>query len=252
MHGINQVQVQRGDRLHVRRRAALLSPPGSRRDHGRRDPRLRDRRDRREGGADRPPRALDPAHQRRALVHHASARHGRRAVPGLVLDRAGGGAAAGADHLRELQGSCLQLFVPRRWSRSVSTRRRSRISSSTSAEGATTAPRPASGGASLSTRCCRSATRSAISSWPALMPWTCAGNRSKWACGRCGTAVSTRCAAARRRSRKYCESPASTSGARWRGRRLRRARSNVADTAEARRRRRLARMTCAAARAGAS
>ena len=54
------------DRPHLRERAALDRAPGPRRHHGRRDPRPRDRGDRDPGGAHRPPRALDAAHQRRA------------------------------------------------------------------------------------------------------------------------------------------------------------------------------------------
>ena len=38
----------------------------------------------RQGGAHRPPRALDAAHQRRALDDQPAAQHGRRAVPGRV------------------------------------------------------------------------------------------------------------------------------------------------------------------------
>ena len=47
-------------------RPALDPASRPRRDHGRRDPRRGDGADRDRGGADRPPRALDPAHQRRA------------------------------------------------------------------------------------------------------------------------------------------------------------------------------------------
>ena len=54
------------DRPHVRQRAALDRAPGPGRDHDRRDPRPRDRADRRAVGADRPPGAVDGAHQRRA------------------------------------------------------------------------------------------------------------------------------------------------------------------------------------------
>ena len=56
----------RGHRPQLRRRPALVPAPGPRHHHGRRDSRLRDRRDRGQGRAHRPPGALDPAHQRRA------------------------------------------------------------------------------------------------------------------------------------------------------------------------------------------
>ena len=62
----NQMQVQHGDRPRLRRRRAHAAAPGPGHHHGRRDPRPRDRRDGDPGGADRPPRALDAAHQRRA------------------------------------------------------------------------------------------------------------------------------------------------------------------------------------------
>jgi type IV pilus assembly protein PilB len=56
----------RRHRPQLRGRPALVPAPGPRHHHGRRDPRLRDRRDRGQGRAHRPPGALDAAHQRRA------------------------------------------------------------------------------------------------------------------------------------------------------------------------------------------
>ena len=53
-------------RPDLRRRPARDAPRRPRRHHGRRDPRPRDRADRDRVGADRPPRPLHPAHQRRA------------------------------------------------------------------------------------------------------------------------------------------------------------------------------------------
>ena len=50
---------QAADRPHVRQRAALDRAPGPGRHHDRRDPRPRDRADRRAVGAHRPPRAVD-------------------------------------------------------------------------------------------------------------------------------------------------------------------------------------------------
>ena len=80
--GINQVQIKRADRPQLRRRAALVPAAGPEHHPGRRDPRLRDGGDRDQGRAHRPPRALDAAHQRRALDHHPPDEHGHRAVPG--------------------------------------------------------------------------------------------------------------------------------------------------------------------------
>ena len=63
--GINQVQINTARRPHLRDGAALDPPLRPGRDHGRRDPRRRDRQDLDRGRAHRPPRALDAAYQRR-------------------------------------------------------------------------------------------------------------------------------------------------------------------------------------------
>jgi len=94
--GVNQVQInQRG-------RVALDPALGPRRGDGRRDPRRRDGQDLDRGCADRPPRALDAAHERRARGDLPPERDGRRAVP----DRLGGlgraRAAARAEALHPL------------------------------------------------------------------------------------------------------------------------------------------------------
>ena len=75
----------RGHRPELRRGPALLPAPGPGHHHGRRDPRLRDRGDRRQGRAHRPPGALDAPHQRRAVDDQPAAQHGHRAVPGGVV-----------------------------------------------------------------------------------------------------------------------------------------------------------------------
>ena len=79
--GINQVPDARGHRPQLRGRPAQLPAAGPRHHHGRRDPRLRDRGDRGQGGAHRPPRALDAAHQRRPRHGLPPPQHGHRAVP---------------------------------------------------------------------------------------------------------------------------------------------------------------------------
>ena len=66
----------RADRPHVRRRAAVVPAPGPEHHSRRRGPRCGDRRDRRQGGAHGPPRAVDAAHQRRAEQHQPSRQHG--------------------------------------------------------------------------------------------------------------------------------------------------------------------------------
>ena len=58
----------------LRLRPALHPAPGPGRDHGRRNPRQRNRADRRAGGPHRAPRAVHPAHQRRA--RHGFPAHG--------------------------------------------------------------------------------------------------------------------------------------------------------------------------------
>ena len=96
LDGIGQTQVNARIELDVRARAARDPAPGSGRHHDRRDPRPRDRADRRAGVADRPPRARDAAHQRRGERGHAARRHGRRAVPARVEPARRARAAAGA------------------------------------------------------------------------------------------------------------------------------------------------------------
>ena len=59
-----------------------------------------------------------------------------------------------------------RTFLPRRWSRSAFRQREVKDLKFYFGKGCDECPRPATGGASRSTRCCRSATRSAISSWP--------------------------------------------------------------------------------------
>ena len=85
-------------RPHVRRGASGHPAVGPRRRAHRRDPGPDDGAARRRGRPHRPPRALDPAHQRRPVGHHPAHRDGHRAVPGRLLDglRAGPAAVAPA------------------------------------------------------------------------------------------------------------------------------------------------------------
>ena len=92
------------DRPDVRQRAALDRAAGSGRHHDRRDPRPRDRADRRAVGADRPPRAVDRAHERRAVDGQPAARHGRRGLPADVDGDRHPRAAARAQAVPALQG----------------------------------------------------------------------------------------------------------------------------------------------------
>ena len=103
--GINQVQVQGEHRPELRGGAALVPPPGPEHHPGRRDSRLRDRRDRGQGGAHRPSGALDAAHQRRAEHDQPADEHGHRAVPRRELGASDLRAAPRAPRLRQLQGA---------------------------------------------------------------------------------------------------------------------------------------------------
>ena len=93
------------DRAHLRQRPAAHRPPGPRRDHGRRDPRPGDGRDRHPGGPDRPPGLLHPAHQRRPRRHHPPDRHGRGGLPAGLVHPGRPGPAPGAGHLRAVPGA---------------------------------------------------------------------------------------------------------------------------------------------------
>ena len=85
--GVNQVQTNPKAGLTFAARAALVPALLARRHPRRRDPRPGDRQDRDRVGADRPPRALDAAHERRAERGHAPRRDGRRAVPRVLRRR---------------------------------------------------------------------------------------------------------------------------------------------------------------------
>ena len=103
LDGVKQIQVNPKVGPHLRRRPALDDPLRPRRPDGRRDPRPRDRADRDRVGADRAPRALHPAHQRRADGAGAADRDGDRAVPGRLGDRVRGRPATRPPALRGVQ-----------------------------------------------------------------------------------------------------------------------------------------------------
>ena len=113
-----------GDRPDLRHGPAPHPAPGPERDHGRRNPRPRDGRDRHPRRADRPLGLQHPAHQRRAQRLHPPDRHGHRAVPGRLLGRGHHGPAPGPHHLPALQGRS-RRSSPITCAGSVSRRRRS-------------------------------------------------------------------------------------------------------------------------------
>ncbi len=133
-------------RGHVRRRPALDAARRSRRDHGRGDPRPRDRPHRGRGRADRAPRALDAAHPRCPERARAPDRHGHRAVPRVLRGRLHRRAAARARALPALQAAPERSRRGPR--RSTDWPARSRSSPSA----ARAAPAPATAVASGSTR----------------------------------------------------------------------------------------------------
>ena len=139
------------DRAELRRRAALVPAAGSEHRARRRDPRLRDRGDRGQGGADRPPRAVDPAHQRRALDDQPSDEHGHRAVPGLDLGQPDLRPASGAPHLQGVQGADPDAD-PGAGRRRLHARKRRRRSSCSRARLRRAATTPATAAASACTR----------------------------------------------------------------------------------------------------
>ena len=101
--GVNQLQVNLKAGLTFAARSALDAARRPRRDHGRRDPRRGDRADRGRVRAHRPPRALDAAHQRRAVGDHPPHRDGHRAVPHRLGGGLRGGPAARAEAVHALQ-----------------------------------------------------------------------------------------------------------------------------------------------------
>src|SRR5437899_2201318 len=92
------------DRAQFRQPAALDPAAGSRRHHDRRDPRSRNRADRRAGGADRPSRAVDRAYQLGRGNDDPAARYGARGLPDDRDPEGGAGAAAGPAAVRRMQG----------------------------------------------------------------------------------------------------------------------------------------------------
>ena len=150
--GVNQVQVQREHRAQFRRGAALLPASGPEHHPRRRNPRLRDGGNRGEGGAHRPPRALDAAHQRRAEHDQPADEHGHRAVPRRELGAPDLRAAARAPRLQQLQGAA-PARRRRRSSRPASrTRTPNAVTPMKGAGCDTLQPRPATRAASASTK----------------------------------------------------------------------------------------------------
>ena len=149
--GINQVQMKEQIGLNFAAALRSLPAPGSEHHPGRRDPRLRDRRGGDQGRHDRPPGAVDAPHQRRAVVDQPPDEHGHRALPGRDLGAHDRRPAPGAPRLLRLQGAdrgARRGADQRRLHRA----RERRPSSCSRAAAASAARRPATRGASGSTR----------------------------------------------------------------------------------------------------
>ena len=124
----------------VRLGAARLPAPGPGRDHGRRNPRPGDGRDRDQGRADRPPGAVDAAHERRAQDADSSDRHGREALRDRDFGVADHRAAPRAQALQQLQGADRHAGRSAAQGRLHARTRSRRASRSTSRSAAAAAP----------------------------------------------------------------------------------------------------------------
>ena len=160
--GVNQVNVR--ESIGLTFAAALRSFLRQDPEHhpGRRNPRLRDRGDRRQGGPHRPPRAVDAAHQRRAEHRQPPDEHGHRAVPRRQFGEPDLRAAPRAPRVRQVQGGAPAAAAGADRHRLLARGRRTR-SCRCAAPAATPATTPATRAASASTRCSRSPTNCA--SW---------------------------------------------------------------------------------------
>ena len=147
--GVPQVPGERKSRRDVRDGAARAAAPGPRHHSRRRNPRPRNGADRDAGGAHRPPRALDAAHQRRADRAHAPARSRRRRVSRREHGRRGAGAAARARDLPELQGG----NAARQGGGEAHRHRSARAPPGLEGRAATSAATPATAAAPASTSC---------------------------------------------------------------------------------------------------
>ncbi len=105
LHGINQVQMQDSIGLNfaMALRSFLRQDPTT--SDGRRDPGLRDGRNRGQGRAHGPHGPLDPPHERRPRDHLAPPQHGRRALPHHRQRQPRPRPAPRAEDLLGLQGS---------------------------------------------------------------------------------------------------------------------------------------------------
>ena len=157
LDGVNQVpvNVKRGLTFAGALRSILRQDPDV--DPDRRDPRHRDDRHRDQGRAHRPPRALDAAHERRAVDDHAHDRHGRRPVHGVVARRCSSARSASRASSASTASSRSRCPSERLLARRAARRRRSpQARSSSSAVGLRALQRRATGAASRSSRRCRS------------------------------------------------------------------------------------------------
>jgi type IV pilus assembly protein PilB len=102
MEGINQVNVNR-NRVWILPRPCVRSAAGPGRDHGRRDPRPGNCRNRDQGRTDRPPGAVHAAHQQRRRNPDPPAQHGHSRVQHRHLGEPDHRPAPGAQAVQPLQ-----------------------------------------------------------------------------------------------------------------------------------------------------
>ena len=180
------------DRRDVRQCAAHRAAAGSRHHHGRRNPRYRNRGVCGAGRADRPPRAVDAAHQRRAIIDHAPARPEGARLPDQLDGPRHPGTASRARHLHALRRRIRAHL--RRVARCEHPVRRT-VAALAQEEGgvACIAGRPVTAAATASSRFCRLPTRSAASSPSRPTASGCSMRGAKPACGRFAKPQSRKC-----------------------------------------------------------
>ncbi len=152
LHGINQVQMKEQIGLNFAAALRVVPAPGPEHHPGGRDPRLRDGRDRGQGRAHRPPRAVDAAHQRRAVDDQPPDEHGHRAVPRRHLGQLDLRPAPRPPHLQECKET-IQHADPGADRHRVQPPRRRHGQAATRAAAARTATTPATAAASGCTKC---------------------------------------------------------------------------------------------------
>ena len=165
----NQVAVRPQIDITFASAPAHGAAPGPRHHHGRRDPRHRDRRARGAGRAHRPPRALHPAHQRRARPRSRAC--STSGVPHFLITSTLIGVLA-QRLVREICTHCTEEYAPTPEEAAAPAHgpgEAEGVQVPARAAAACTAGRPATAGAPASSRCCRM-TREGPRAWSPRRP----------------------------------------------------------------------------------